>query len=135
MAYWLLKTEPEAYSYDDLARDGVTVWDGVANNAALIHLRAMAPGDEALIYHTSDERRAVGRAAVVSGPYPDPQREDPRLVVVDVRAVAPLPAPVGLAAIKADPFFADFALVRQGRLSVVPVSAAQWSRLLALAGL
>lgn len=135
MAFWLLKTEPEAYSYDDLARDGATVWDGVANNAALIHLRAMAPGDEALIYHTGDERRAVGLAAVVSGPYPDPKLDDPRLVVVDVRAVMPLPAPVGLAAIKADPFFADFALVRQGRLSVVPVSAEQWARLMAMAGL
>jgi predicted RNA-binding protein with PUA-like domain len=135
MAFWILKTEPDAYSYDDLARDEVTVWDGVANNTALLHLRAMAPGDEALIYHTGDERRAVGLATVTSGPYPDPKLDDPKLVVVDVRAVRPLPAPVTLAAIKADPAFADFALVRQGRLSVVPVTPAQWARLLALAGL
>jgi predicted RNA-binding protein with PUA-like domain len=135
MAYWLLKTEPDAYSYDELARDGVTVWDGVANNAALLYLRAMAPGDQALIYHTGDERRAVGLAEVTSAPYPDPKLDDPKLVVVDVRALGPLPAPVGLAAIKADPFFADFALVRQGRLSVVPVSPEQWARLLAMAGL
>jgi predicted RNA-binding protein with PUA-like domain len=135
MAFWILKTEPEAYSYDDLMRDGVTAWDGVANNAALLHLRAMAPGDEALIYHTGDERRAVGLAVVTSGPYPDPKLADPKLVVVDVRAVRSLPAPVTLAAIKADPAFADFALVRQGRLSVVPVTPAQWAQLMAMAGL
>ncbi|NTU80940.1 MAG: EVE domain-containing protein [Chloroflexales bacterium] len=135
MPCWLLKTEPGSYSYDDLARDGVTVWDGVTNNAALMHLRAMAPGDQALIYHTGDERRAVGLAELASGPYPDPKLDDPKLVVVDVRAMRPLPTPVDLAAIKADPFFADFALVRQGRLSVVPISAEQWARLLGMAGL
>ncbi len=135
MAYWILKTEPGVYSYEDLARDGTTVWDGVSNNAALMHLRAMAPGDLALIYHTGDERRAVGLAEVISAPYPDPRLGDPKLVVVDVRAVAPLPRPVTLAAVKADPAFADFALVRQGRLSVVPVSAEQWARLAAMAGL
>jgi predicted RNA-binding protein with PUA-like domain len=135
MAYWLLKSEPDAYSYADLARDGATVWDGVANTAALKHMREMAPGDQALIYHTGDERRAVGLAEVTSAPYADPKQGDPKLVVVDVRAVAPLPAPVELAAIKADPFFADFALVRQGRLSVVPVTPEQWARLLSMAGL
>lgn len=134
MAYWILKTEPDSYSYADLTRDGATVWDGVANNAALIHLRAMAPGDAALIYHTGDERRAVGLAEVVRGPYPDPKLADPKLVVVDVRPAGELPRPVELAAIKADPFFADFALVRQGRLSVVPVTAEQWARLMAMAG-
>lgn len=134
MAYWLLKSEPTVYSYADLERDGTTVWDGVANNAALIHIRAMQPGDLALIYHTGDERRAVGLAEVISAPYPDPKADDPKLVVVDVRAVRPLPTPVELSAVKADPFFADFALVRQGRLSVVPVNAAQWETLLALAG-
>lgn len=135
MAYWLLKTEPETYSYDDLVRDGVTVWDGVANNAALKHMREMAPGDHALIYHTGDERRAVGLAELSSGPYPDPRLGDPKLVVVDVRAVRPLPIPVDLATIKADPSFAGFALVRQGRLSVVPVGEEEWARLLAMAGL
>jgi predicted RNA-binding protein with PUA-like domain len=134
MNYWLLKTEPEAYSFDDLQRDGATVWDGVSNNAALLHLRTMQPGDQALIYHTGSERRAVGLAEVTSAPYPDPRQNDPKLVVVDIRPLRPLPQPVTLAAIKADPAFADFALVRQGRLSVVPVPPALWQRLLALAG-
>jgi predicted RNA-binding protein with PUA-like domain len=133
MAYWILKTEPDAYSYDDLTRDGATIWDGVANNAALLHLRAMAPGDQALIYHTGDERRAVGLAEITTAPYPDPKQDDPKLVVVEVRPLRPLARPIELAAVKADPFFADFALVRQGRLSVVPVSAEQWARLLAVA--
>jgi predicted RNA-binding protein with PUA-like domain len=132
--FWLLKTEPDCYTWDDLVRDGRTVWDGVANNVALKHLREMQPGDEALIYHTGDERRAIGRAEVISAPYPDPQQNDPRIVVVDVRPLTPLPHPVTLADIKADPAFADFALVRQSRLSVVPVTEAQWRRLLAMAG-
>jgi predicted RNA-binding protein with PUA-like domain len=133
VAFWILKTEPDAYSYADLVRDGGTVWDGVSNNAALLHLRAARPGDQALIYHTGDERQAVGLAEVTSGPYPDPKLEDPKLVVIDLRPLRALPRPVGLAAIKADPFFADFALVRQGRLSVVPVGPEQWERLLAMA--
>jgi predicted RNA-binding protein with PUA-like domain len=133
MAYWIVKTEPDAYSYADLVRDGSTVWDGVANNAALLHMRRMAPGDQALVYHTGDERRAVGLAEVTSAPYADPALDDPKLVVVDLRPLRALPRPVELAAIKADPFFADFALVRQGRLSVVPVTDEQWARLLAMA--
>ena len=133
MAYWIVKTEPDAYSYADLVRDGSTVWDGVSNNAALLHMRRMAPGDQALVYHTGDERRAVGLAEVTSAPYADPALDDPKLVVVDLRPLRELPRPVELAAIKADPFFADFALVRQGRLSVVPVTDEQWARLLAMA--
>ena len=134
MRRWILKTEPEDYAYADLERDGRAVWDGVANNAALKHMRDMRPGDAALIYHTGDERRAVGLAEVVSEPYPDPRAGDPKRVVVDVRPLRPLARPVPLAAIKADPAFADFALVRQGRLSVAPVSDAQWARLMAMAG-
>ncbi|MBK9711380.1 MAG: EVE domain-containing protein [Kouleothrix sp.] len=134
MNYWLLKTEPEAYAYADLERDQATAWDGVSNNAALIHIRNMRPGDLALIYHTGDERRAVGLAEVTSAPYPDPKLDDPKLVVVDVRPLRPLGRPVSLADVKADPAFADFALVRQGRLSVVPVSPEQWLRLMAMAG-
>jgi len=133
VAFWIFKTEPESYSFADLVRDGGTVWDGISNNAALLHLRAARPGDQVLIYHTGDERRAVGIAEVTSAPYPDPQLNDPKLVVVDVRPLRALPRPVTLAAIKADPFFADFALVRQGRLSVVPVTEEQWARLLAMA--
>jgi predicted RNA-binding protein with PUA-like domain len=133
-AYWLLKSEPDAYSYDDLERDGATVWDGVANNAALMYIRRVQPGDQALIYHTGDERRAVGLAEITSAAYPDPRLGDEKLAVMDVRALRRLPAPVTLAVIKADPFFADFALVRQGRLSVVPVSGEQWARIIAMAG-
>jgi predicted RNA-binding protein with PUA-like domain len=131
--FWLLKTEPDHYSYTDLERDTQTIWDGVANNAALLHLRAMRPGDMALIYHTGDERQAVGLAEIISAPYPDPAQNDPKLVVVNLRPLGRLTRPVTLAAIKADPFFADFALVRQGRLSVVPVTPEQWQRLVAMA--
>ena len=132
--YWLLKTEPNDYAFADLARDAGTAWDGVSNNAALIHLRAMQPGDQALIYHTGDERQAVGIATITSAPYADPRLGNPKLVVVDVAPLRALARPVTLAAIKAEPAFADFALVRQGRLSVVPVSPEQWARLLAMAG-
>ena len=133
-SYWLLKSEPASYSYADLERDGATVWDGVSNNAALLHIRAMRPGDLALIYHTGDERQAVGLAEITSAPYADPMLGDPKLAVVDVCPLRRLPRPVTLAQVKADPAFADFALVRQGRLSVVPVNPAQWALLLALAG-
>ena len=132
--FWLLKTEPDHYSYADLERDGATIWDGVANNTALMHIRTMQPGDLALIYHTGDERQAVGLAEITSAPYPDPQAGDPKLVVVDLRPLRRLPQPVTLAAVKADPAFADFALVRQGRLSVVPVTPEQWRKLLGMAG-
>jgi predicted RNA-binding protein with PUA-like domain len=133
-AFWLLKTEPDHYSYADLERDGATIWDGVANNTALMHIRTMRPGDLALIYHTGDERQAVGVAEITSAPYADPQAGDPKLVVVDIRPLRRLPRPVTLAAVKADPEFADFGLVRLGRLSVVPVNQAQWAKLLRMAG-
>ena len=133
-SFWLLKTEPDHYSYADLQRDRATVWDGVSNNAALIHIRAMRLGDLALIYHTGDERQAVGLAEVTSAPYADPKLGDPKLVVVDIRPLRRLAQPVTLAAVKADAAFADFALVRQGRLSVVPVTPEQWQRLLGMAG-
>ena len=132
--FWLLKTEPDHYSYAHLERDGATIWDGVGNNTALMHIRTMQPGDLALIYHTGDQRQAVGLAEITSAPYPDPQAGDPKLVVVDLRPLRRLPQPVTLAAVKADPAFADFALVRQGRLSVVPITPEQWARLLGMAG-
>lgn len=134
MAHWLVKTEPSTYSFDDLVRQGRAVWDGVANVVALKNLRAMAPGDEVLVYHTGDVKAAVGLARVVSAPYPDPKAGDPKLVVVDLEPVRPLARAVTLAEVKADPAFADFALVRQGRLSVMPVPPALWKRLLGLAG-
>ena len=130
MAHWILKTEPSTYSFADLQKTTRAVWDGVANPVALRHLREMAVGDEVLIYHTGDEKAVVGHAKVVKAAYPDPKQDDPKLVVVDLEAGKPLPSPVTLKAIKADPAFADLALVRQGRLSVVPVPALLWSRLL-----
>ena len=134
MAHWILKTEPSEYGFATLQRDGRTRWDGITNAQALIHLRQMADGDQALIYHTGDERALVGRATIASDPYPDPAERDARRVVVDVLAGPPLLRPVPLAEIKADPAFADLGLVRHGRLSVVPVTPAQWERLLGLAG-
>ena len=132
--YWLLKTEPSAYSYDRLERDGRAVWDGVKNPVALKNLRAMQPGDAVLIYHTGDEKAAVGVAEIVTAAYPDPKGKDPKLVVVDLKPAGRLPRPVPLADIKADPAFKDHPLVRVGRLSVVPLSALQWKKLLALGG-
>jgi predicted RNA-binding protein with PUA-like domain len=133
MAYWLLKSEPHVYSYADLERDGTTVWDGVNNNLALKHIRTMLPKDLALIYHTGDERRAMGIAEVISPAYVDPKLNDPKRAVVDVSAVRVLPQPVTLAQIKQDPSFEGFDLIRISRLSVVPVSEAHWQRILELA--
>jgi len=130
MAYWILKTEPSTYSFADLQKATRTVWDGVANPVALKHLREMNVGDDVLIYHTGDEKAVVGHAKVVKAAYPDPRQDDPKLVVVDLEAGKPLATSVTLKAIKADPAFAELALVRQGRLSVVPVPAPLWARLL-----
>jgi predicted RNA-binding protein with PUA-like domain len=132
--HWILKTEPSDYSFADLQRDRRTRWSGVSNPVALKHLRSMTAGDEVMIYHTGDEKRIVGLAKVAGTPYLDPDADDDRLTVVDVSAGEPLPTPVTLATIKADPAFADLALVRQGRLSVVPVPETLWKRLLHLAG-
>ena len=134
MATFLLKTEPSVYSFSDLVRDKKATWDGVSNPAALIHIRAIKPGDDLLIYHTGDERAIVGIARAAGAAYPDPGDATGKLAAVDVVPVRALPTPVTLAAIKADPAFADFALVRQGRLSVVPVTEEQWRRLLAMGG-
>jgi predicted RNA-binding protein with PUA-like domain len=133
--HWVLKTEPSAYGFPDLVRDRRTRWEGVSNAVALKHLRSMLEGDDALIYHTGNEKSLVGLARIASKPYPDPARKDERLVVVDVEVGKPLPRPVSLAEIKADPAFKDLGLVRLPRLSVVPVEPEQWKRLLAMAGL
>jgi predicted RNA-binding protein with PUA-like domain len=132
--YWILKTEPSTYSFDDLLRDRRTVWDGITNALALKHVRSMAKGDRAMIYHTGDEKAIVGLATVVRPPYADPKADDPKLAVVDIEAGARLPKPVSLATIKADPAFADLALVRMSRLSVIPVPSDHWRRILGLAG-
>jgi predicted RNA-binding protein with PUA-like domain len=132
--YWLVKTEPSTYSYDDLARATTAVWDGVKNPVALRNLRAMHPGDQVLVYHTGDEKAVVGWATVVSAPYPDPKKKDSNLVVIDLKAHRRLPQAVTLAQIKADKTFADLPIVRQGRLSVSPVTAPQWKRVMHLSG-
>jgi predicted RNA-binding protein with PUA-like domain len=131
---WIVKTEPTSYAWGDLAREGRSVWDGVRNAQALIHLRAMREGDRVLVYHSGDQKALVGLAHVARGPYADPAAGDPKLVVVDLVPDRPLPKPVSLATIKADGRFGDLALVRQGRLSVMPVTATQWKALLKLAG-
>ena len=133
MAYWLLKSEPSTYSFAQFVKDRNTTWDGVAAPAALLHLRGMSKGDEVLIYHSGEEKAIVGRGTVMRAAYPNPKEKDPRLVVVDLKAGAPVPRPVTLAAIKADPAFKSFALVRISRLSVMPVTPAQWKRLLQMA--
>jgi predicted RNA-binding protein with PUA-like domain len=123
---WLLKTEPSDYAFGDLEREGEAVWDGVSNPAALKNLRAMQVGDLAFIYHTGDVRAAVGVAEVTRAAYPDPKSRNPRLVVVGLKPVRRLATPVGLSEIKSLAAFAESPLVRQGRLSVVPLNAAQW---------
>jgi predicted RNA-binding protein with PUA-like domain len=128
--YWILKTEPSTYSFANLVAKGTDVWDGVANPVALRNLRNMTPGDEVMIYHTGDEKAIVGLATVASEPRPDPK--NPKLTVIDLKAGASVAHPVTLAAIKADPAFADLALVRQGRLSVVSVPPPIWKRLLVM---
>jgi predicted RNA-binding protein with PUA-like domain len=133
--HWILKTEPSTYGFTDLVRERRTRWEGVSNPVALKHLRSMLEGDDALIYHTGNEKSVVGLARIASAPYPDPARKDQKLVVVDVEVGKPLPRPVSLAEIKADPAFKDLGLVRLPRLSVVPVEPEQWKRLLAMAGL
>ena len=130
MSYWLLKTEPSTYSYADLIRDKKATWDGVTNPVALKNIRAMQKGDLAFIYHTGDEKSIVGVAEIISDPYPDPKPGDQRLVVVDIKPKEKLASPVSLASVKAKTEFVDFALVRIGRLSVMPVTAAQWKSLL-----
>jgi predicted RNA-binding protein with PUA-like domain len=126
---WLLKTEPSVYSFEDLEREGRTVWDGVANPVALRNLRAMKKGDRAIVYHTGEEKAAIGVAEVTREAYADPKSRNPRLVVVDLTPVARLPRAVTLKEIKSMALFADSPLVRQGRLSVVPLTAAQWKAL------
>jgi predicted RNA-binding protein with PUA-like domain len=133
-SYWIVKTEPSTYSYDDLASQKTAVWDGVKNNLALKYLRQMKPGDRVLVYHTGDEKAVVGVAEVKSEAYPDPKQQDPKLAVVDLRAIERLPQPVPLAEIKKDRAFGDLGLVRMGRLSVMPASADQFQRLLKLGG-
>lgn len=127
MAFWLIKSEPESYSWDDLVRDGQTEWDGVRNNAARLHLRAMRAGDEAFFYRSVIEPAVVGIVRVSRGPGPDPR--DPAWVSVQVKPVRALARPVTLKAIKAEPTLAAMELLRQSRLSVAPVRDEEWQRI------
>jgi predicted RNA-binding protein with PUA-like domain len=124
MAYWLMKSEPGAYSWDDLVRDGGTMWDGVRNNAARLHLRAMKPDDQAFFYHSMDERAVVGIMRITGTGQPD--GEDGSWVKVSVKPVQALARPVTLAQIKAEPRLAKMELIRQSRLSVAPVREEEW---------
>jgi predicted RNA-binding protein with PUA-like domain len=135
VSFWILKTDADTYPFDQLERERRAVWDGVTNALALKHIRSMAPGDAALIYHSNVGKELVGLARITSAPYPDPKRQDPKLVVVDLEADRRLPKPVTLATVKADPAFADLGLVRMSRLSVIPVPEEQWKKLLSLGGL
>lgn len=132
MAFWLVKTEPETFSYADLERLGQDRWNGVRNFGALRHLRQMVPKDMVFIYHTGKEKAIVGVGEVVSMPYPDPEWNDPRWIVVDIAARYRLNHPVTLAQVKALPFFGEWELVKQPRLSVMPVKTEYWDRVLAM---
>jgi len=123
---WLFKTEPSVYSFQQLQKDKKTIWDGVKNNLALKNLKDIKKGDPILIYHTGDEKAAVGVARALSGSYADPSNKDPKLLVVDIEAVKPLPRPVTLAEVKANKKLANFDLVRLSRLSIKKVSDDQW---------
>ena len=132
MAYWLMKSEPESYSWADLVRDKGTEWDGVRNNAARLHLKAMKVGDEAFFYHSMSDKAVLGIMRVTRAAEPDPKASD--WVRVRVEPVQPLERPVTLAEIKAEPKLAMMELVRQSRLSVAPVRDEEWAKVLEMAG-
>jgi len=125
-AYWLVKSEPFKYSWEELVRDGQTYWDGVRNYEARNNLAAMKKGDLALYYHSNEGKEVVGICEIVGESYPDPTSDDERWVVVDVAPRVPFTEPVTLATIKADPALSEIALVRRGRLSVVPITPAEF---------
>jgi predicted RNA-binding protein with PUA-like domain len=137
MAYWLMKTEPEEFSWDDQVKRGAKgeSWTGVRNFTARRHLKEMKKGDLAFFYHTGDEKQVVGIDEVIREAYPDKTDEKGVFVTVDVKAVKPLPKPVTLAAVKADPRLKEMALVKYSRLSVQPVSAQEWKIVCAMGGM
>ena len=135
MAYWLFKSEPEGYSWDDLVTEGRDYWDGVRNHQAANNMKAMADGDRAFFYHSVKQREIVGVVEVVREYYPDHTDASGRFGMVDIAPLAPLAKPVSLAEIKGHPRLAELALVRQSRLSVMPVSAAHWKILCAMGGI
>ena len=134
MAYWLIKSEPSAYSWDQLVKEKRTSWTGVRNAQASLNLKAMKASNRCFFYHSGEGKEIVGIAEVVKAAYPDPTDKAGKAVTVDVVPLGPVKQPVTLAAIKADSAFADFKLVRQSRLSVVPVSADHWKQLMKMSG-
>ncbi|SOB86523.1 Predicted RNA-binding protein, contains PUA-like domain [Sphingomonas guangdongensis] len=132
MAYWLLRSEPDVYGWDDLVRDGGTEWDGVRNATARIHLKAMQPGDQAIFYHSNKEKAAVGVMEITRAWRPD--GPDDAWASVAVKPVAKLPKPVPLATIKAEPRLSDLMMIRQSRLSCSAVTPEEWAVLMELAG-
>jgi len=135
MAYWLVKSEPSSYSWDQLVADGRTHWNGVRNAQALNNLRAMKPGDRAFFYHSNEGKEIVGVAEVVKGFYPDPSDRSGKLGMVDVKPVMPVAVKVGLPAMRAKPELSGLSLLRQSRLSVCPVSESEWSVICGMAGI
>ena len=134
MAYWLVKSEPNTYSFDDLQRDGRTVWDGVRNNAAALHLKAMKVGDEVLFYHSQEGLAVVGVAKVSKEAFPDASDPSGRFVAVELEPVRPLARPVTLAEMKTQAALSDMAMIRQSRLSVSPVTPEEWAAIQKRAG-
>jgi predicted RNA-binding protein with PUA-like domain len=133
-SHWLVKSEPNTFAFSQLQKDGRTVWDGVRNHAAAGHLKAMAEGDEVLFYHSQEGLAVVGIAKVIRTAFPDASDPTGRFVAVELAPVRELKRPVTLAEMKAEPSLADMAMVRQGRLSVSPVSPAEWKTILKMAG-
>lgn len=134
MNHWLVKTEPHAFGWEQQVANGVEPWTGVRNFTARNHLKAMRNGDRAFFYHSGEVKEIVGVVEVVREAYPDPTAESGPWVAVDVKTVGPMPKPVTLAAIKADPQFSDMLLVRQSRLSVMPVDKAHWDAICRMGG-
>jgi len=134
MAHWLVKSEPAKYAFADLQRDGRTVWDGVRNNTAALNLKAMKVGDEVLYYHSQEGLEIVGIAKVIKESFPDPSDKTGRFVAVELAPVRSLPRPVTLAEIKATPALGEMKIVRQSRLSVSPVTPAEWATIRRMGG-
>jgi predicted RNA-binding protein with PUA-like domain len=135
MAYWLIKSEPEVYSWDQLVKDKQTRWDGIRNYAARLHLRAMKKGDEVFFYHSNKGTEIVGIAKVTKEAYPDPTSSDPAWFAIDVSPFKKLAKPVSLDQIKKEKKLAGMALVRISRLSVQPVSAGEWEHIMKMGGM
>jgi len=133
MAYWLLKSEPSSYSWDQLVADGRTHWDGVRNAQALNNLRAMNAGDRAFFYHSNEGKEIVGIVEVIKTFYPDPADKGGKLGMIDIKPVVPLVRPVGLAAMRTNPELSDLSLLKQSRLSVCPITESEWFALCKMA--